>query len=56
MPRKPTEYEIKDVLSKCADLEDSGENPFWGMTYAQGVRAAIEWMQGETTESPFEDE
>jgi hypothetical protein len=50
---KPTKQHIDDVLNKCADMEDSGENPFFGMTYAQGVRAAIEWMQGDG-ENPLE--
>lgn len=43
---KPTQEEIDDVLNQCSDMEDSGKNPFFGMTYAQGVKAAIEWMQG----------
>jgi hypothetical protein len=44
---KPSESEIGDVLNRCSEMADSGENPFFGMTYAQGVQAGIEFMQGE---------
>jgi hypothetical protein len=43
---KPTEQEIEEMISWCADAEDNGSH-FRGMTYEQGIRAAIEWMLGE---------
>lgn len=44
---KPSEKEINDVLNKCAESEETGESRWPGMTFEQGVKAAIEWMQGE---------
>ena len=43
---KPDENEINDVLNECAESEEFGESKYPGMTYEQGVKAAIEWMQG----------
>ena len=43
---KPREDEIDDVLNKCVESEESGVSRWPGMTYEQGVKAAIEWMQG----------
>lgn len=44
MATTPTNDQINDVLNRCFKMEDEGKNPFSGMTYAQGVLAAIEWM------------
>ncbi len=46
----PTE----DEMRKQIDL--TSENNYDGMTYADGVRAALEWALGDTTETPFEEE
>ena len=43
--RKPTKNEIDDVLDWCVEAEETGTK-YGGMTYEQGVRAAIDWMQG----------
>lgn len=43
---KPREDEIDDVLNRCVESEESGESRWPGMTYEQGVKAALEWMQG----------
>lgn len=51
----PTEKEIEDAIAKCCDLADSGQNPFWGMTYLDGVRAALDWVTGNTDEHPLEE-
>lgn len=45
MKNKPTDEEIDAVINECADNENDGKSKFPGMTYDQGVRAAIEWMQ-----------
>lgn len=42
----PTEEEIDQVLEACVETEASGESKYPGMTYEQGVDAAIRWMQG----------
>ena len=42
----PTQSEIDDVLNQCADAIDDGSR--WpGMSYEQGVEAAIRWMLGD---------
>lgn len=45
MRQPPPQNEIDDVLNWCAEGEDEGTH-FRGMSYEQGVRAAIDWMQG----------
>ena len=48
MPKpKPTQNEIDDVLDECMEWQDSGKRKFPGMSYEQGVEAAIRWMQGD---------
>jgi len=50
-----TEKQKDDLLNRCADLDDSGKNPFFGMTYAQGVQNGINWMLGDMDEDPLEE-
>lgn len=50
----PNENEINDVLNQCVESENEGESRWPGMTYEQGVKAAIEWMQGDGP-NPMED-
>lgn len=49
-----TEQEINEVLDACVEQEEIGESRWPGMTYEQGVKAAIEWLQGYG-ENPMED-
>ncbi len=51
---KPTQEQVDKALNHCADLSDAGENPWPGMTFADGVDAAIRWMQG-IGEYPLEE-
>ena len=44
--------EIDEVLNVCFDREESGESPLWGMTYEQGVKAAIRWLTDMTQDNP----
>ncbi len=42
----PTQTQIDDVLDQCIQALDNGSR--WpGMSYEQGVEAAIRWMQGD---------
>jgi len=50
-----TEEEINDVLNRCIESEETGVSQWPGMTYEQGVKAALEWVQGYG-EHPLEDE
>lgn len=49
-----TEEEINDLLNKCAESEDTGESKYPGMTYEQGIKAAIEWLTGDTDDNPLD--
>jgi hypothetical protein len=50
---KPTTAQIDKVLNQCADAQEHGTH-FFGMTYEDGVDAAIRWMLGEDDENPME--
>ena len=54
MPMTRTDNEIDDVLNDAADWEDAGRTDVPGMTYEQGVTAALRWVRGESDESPIE--
>lgn len=51
----PDQDEIGEVLNQCSEAADSGRSKFPGMSYEQGVEAAIRWMQGDTDVNPMED-
>lgn len=50
-----TEQEIWDLLNQCADAEVTGVSSYPGMSYEQGVKAAIEWIIGDTNEHPINE-
>ncbi len=50
----PTEEQIDEVVNKCVESEETGVSRWPGMTYEQGVKAALEWVQGYG-ENPIED-
>jgi len=43
---KPTAKEIDEVLNWCSEAEEEGISNYPGMTYEQGVKAGIDWLQG----------
>ena len=43
---KVTEEEMDAVINDCVESEENGESRGPGMTYAQGVKAALQWVQG----------
>lgn len=43
---KVTEEEINELLNRCSEAEESGESNYPGMLYEQGIKAAIEWLEG----------
>lgn len=51
---RPTEDEINNLLNACVESENEGESKYPGMTYEQGIKDAIMWMQGEA-ENPLAD-
>lgn len=55
MQIKPSEEDVNEVLNQCSEAADSGRSKFPGMSYEQGVEAAIRWMQGDDDTSPMAD-
>jgi len=51
---KVSNESIEEVMGKCFESDSTGSN-FSGMSYEQGVLAAIDWLTGETTDNPLED-
>lgn len=51
---EPTDEQIDEVLNQCMEQFDKGGSRWAGMTYEQGVKAAIDWMLGEG-DNPMED-
>lgn len=51
--QKPSENEINNVLNECAEREELGESKYPGQMYEEGVKNAIEWLQGYG-ENPME--
>ena len=47
---------VDRVLNTCVEREESGDSPFWGMTYEQGVEQGIRWLLGETDYDPVAEE
>lgn len=50
-----TEQEIRDLLNQCADAEETGGSKYPGMSYEQGIKAAIEWIIGDINDHPIND-
>jgi hypothetical protein len=46
--------EIYDEIDRATDKQDSGEG-FHGMTYEDGVKAALEWATGDVEDKPMDD-
>ena len=40
----PAQDEIDDVLNQCMEAENAGSSRWPGMSYEQGVAAALRWM------------
>lgn len=47
--------EIDKVMAKALKSEETGQSVYPGMTYEQGVVAAIDWLTQEGQEVPFDD-
>ena len=50
-----TKEEIDEVMNLSFEQIEHGTK-WHGMTYEEGVRAAIEWILGETDDNPMLDE
>ena len=49
-----TQEEIDELFERCVESENSNESAYSGMTYEQGIKAAIDWLFNGM-EYPFED-
>lgn len=50
----PAEEQVDTVLNTCMEREDEGYTAWPGLTYEQGVSAALRWVMGEGG-NPLED-
>jgi hypothetical protein len=50
---EPSDEEIYDALNKCVEAANNGTSIYPGMNYEDGVKAAIEWLIGDTKDKPF---
>ena len=51
-----TDEEINALLNECSEAEEFGKTKFRGMTYEQGIKAAIEWLTDlEVDDNPLEE-
>ena len=52
---KRTRKEIEDQIAEAIDAMDEGGR--WpGMTYEEGVSAALQWVTGETDDAPMDND
>lgn len=45
--------EIDEALNDCAEQTDAGTSKWPGMSYEQGVEAALRWAVGESSDHPM---
>ena len=48
-----TRKEVDELLNKVQQAIESGEG-YHGMTYEEGVKAALEWVMDDIDEEPIE--
>lgn len=46
--------EIDDLLNECDQSEETGTSRYPGMSYEQGIKAALMWVTGNSVDHPFE--
>jgi len=46
--------EINNLLNACCEQEEQGGSAVPGMSYEQGIKAAIEWLTDEHSDHPLE--
>lgn len=49
-----SESDINNVRAEAEAMQVEGENPFWGLTYLDGVVEALRWAVGDSDASPLE--
>lgn len=56
LSRNRTDAEIDALVEQCFDAESEGSR-YTGMTYEQGIQAAIDWLfdTGRDSDHPLDD-
>ena len=49
-----TQKQIDDVKGKALAAVEAGESSVPGMSYEEGVLAALDWLDGTTDDDPME--
>ena len=49
------EQEVWDLLNQCSEAEETGNSQYPGMSYEDGIKAAIEWITGNVDIHPLND-
>jgi hypothetical protein len=50
-----TDDEIDEQMNLAVDSIDAGRSKWPGMSYEQGVDAALRWVRGESEDKPMEE-
>ncbi len=50
-----TEEQIEDAISTAYEIKDEHGSRWPGMSYEDGVIAALEWIKGDREDGPFEE-
>lgn len=53
---RPTDAEIREQINKTHNSTDEGTTAVPGMTYEEGVQAALNWALGDWDDKPMEDD
>ena len=53
---KRTQEEIEEVMNAAVEQEEQGGTKWHGMTYEQGIAAALNWILGFSNDNPMQDE
>ncbi len=48
-----TADEVNDVMNEVLPAIDTGDSRFKGMSYEQGIEAALMWVLGNIDEEPY---
>jgi hypothetical protein len=56
MMATPTKPEMDEQLNQAYESKDAQGSKWPGMSYEDGVIATLNWVTGETSEPPMEDE
>lgn len=56
MEIKRTEQEVDEAVNQACENNDAGRSSWPGMSYEDGVAAALLWITGQSDDNPMIDE